>query len=82
MLCEVSKQVRRAEDLGYDPVSFTEHHFHIEGFEVRNNPLRLDLYFALQTQRIRIGQVAIVLPASTLVRLAEDVPLVHWPVTQ
>jgi hypothetical protein len=35
MLCEVSKQVRRAEDLGHNPVSFTEHHFYIEEFEVR-----------------------------------------------
>jgi alkanesulfonate monooxygenase SsuD/methylene tetrahydromethanopterin reductase-like flavin-dependent oxidoreductase (luciferase family) len=47
MLREISEQVRLADDLGYDSVSFTEHHFHIEGFEVSNNPVLLDLYFAL-----------------------------------
>ena len=34
MLHDISEQVRLADDLGYDSVSFTEHHFHIEGFEV------------------------------------------------
>ena len=33
---------------------FTEHHFHIEGFELSNNPVLLDLYFAMQTKRIRV----------------------------
>jgi len=32
MLAEVSEQARLADDLGYDSISFTEHHFHIEGF--------------------------------------------------
>ena len=53
MLHDISEQVRLADDLGYDSVSFTEHHFHIEGFEVPNNPVLLDLYFATQTKRIR-----------------------------
>lgn len=38
-----------ADDLGYETVSFTEHHFHIEGSEVSNNSVLLDLYFAMQT---------------------------------
>ena len=46
MLRSVSEQCRLADDLGYDSVSFTEHHFHIEGFEVSNNPVLLDLYIA------------------------------------
>ena len=54
MLHDISEQVRLADDLGYDSVSFTEHHFHIEGFEVSNNPVLLDLYFAMQTKRIRV----------------------------
>ena len=53
MLRDISEQVRLADDLGYDSVSFTEHHFHIEGFEVSNNPVLLDLYFVMQTKRIR-----------------------------
>src|SRR5439155_19012822 len=41
MLAELSEQARLADDLGYDSVSFTEHHFHIEGFELSNNPVLL-----------------------------------------
>ena len=49
MLRELSEQIKLADDLGYDSVSFTEHHFHIEGFEISQNPVLLDLYFAMQT---------------------------------
>src|SRR5712675_566709 len=56
MLKELSEQIRLGDALGYDSVSFTEHHFHIEGFELSNNPVLLDLYFAMQTKRIRVGQ--------------------------
>jgi hypothetical protein len=38
MLRDLSEQIRLADELGYDSVSFTEHHFHIEGFELSNNP--------------------------------------------
>jgi alkanesulfonate monooxygenase SsuD/methylene tetrahydromethanopterin reductase-like flavin-dependent oxidoreductase (luciferase family) len=75
MLREVSEQCRLADDLGYDSVSFTEHHFHIEGFEVSNNPVLLDLYIAMQTKRIRVGQLGIVLPATNPIRVAEDIAM-------
>ena len=75
MLHDISEQVRLADDLGYDSVSFTEHHFHIEGFELSNNPVLLDLYFAMQTKRIRVGQLGIVLPASNPIRVAEDIAM-------
>ncbi|MDX2155333.1 MAG: LLM class flavin-dependent oxidoreductase [Hyphomicrobiaceae bacterium] len=75
MLCEVSEQCRLADDLCYESVSFTEHHFHIEGFEVSNNPVLLDLYIAMQTKRIRVGQLGIVLPASNPIRVAEDIAM-------
>jgi alkanesulfonate monooxygenase SsuD/methylene tetrahydromethanopterin reductase-like flavin-dependent oxidoreductase (luciferase family) len=75
MLAELSEQIRLADALGYDSVSFTEHHFHIEGFEVSNNPVLLDLYFAMQTQRIRVGQLGIVLPAANPIRVAEDIAM-------
>ena len=75
MLREVSEQCRLADALGYDSVSFTEHHFHIEGFEVSNNPVLLDLYIAMQTKRIRVGQLGIVLPASNPIRVAEDIAM-------
>ncbi len=75
MLRELSEQIRLADDLGYDSVSFTEHHFHIEGFELSNNPVLLDLYFAMQTKRIRVGQLGIVLPAANPIRVAEDIAM-------
>lgn len=64
MLQEPTELVKLADDLGYDSVSFTEHHFHIGGFELSNNPVLLDLYVAMQTKRIRVGQLGIVLPAA------------------
>ncbi len=75
MLAEISEQVRLGDALGYDSVSFTEHHFHIEGFEVSQNPVLLDLYVAMQTKRIRVGQLGIVLPASNPIRVAEDIAM-------
>jgi alkanesulfonate monooxygenase SsuD/methylene tetrahydromethanopterin reductase-like flavin-dependent oxidoreductase (luciferase family) len=75
MLREVLEQVRLADELGYDSVSFTEHHFHIEGFELSTTPVLLDLYIALQTKRIRVGQLGIVLPAANPIRVAEDIAM-------
>src|ERR1700747_3069396 len=75
MLRELTELVKLADDLGYDSVSFTEHHFHIEGFELSNNPVLLDLYSAMQTKRIRVGQLGIVLPAANPIRVAEDIAM-------
>ena len=75
MLREVSEQARLADELGYDSISFTEHHFHVEGFELSNNPVLLDLYIAMQTKRIRVGQLGIVLPAANPIRVAEDIAM-------
>ena len=75
MLKELTELVKLADDLGYDSVSFTEHHFHIEGFELSNNPVLLDLYFAMQTKRILVGQLGIVLPAANPIRVAEDIAM-------
>jgi alkanesulfonate monooxygenase SsuD/methylene tetrahydromethanopterin reductase-like flavin-dependent oxidoreductase (luciferase family) len=72
---ELSEQIKLADELGYDSVSFTEHHFHIEGFEISNNPVLLDLFFAMQTKRIRVGQLGIVLPAANPIRVAEDIAM-------
>jgi len=75
MLREVSAQAKLADDLGYDSISFTEHHFHVEGFELSNNPVLLDLYIAMQTRRLRVGQLGIVLPANNPIRVAEDIAM-------
>lgn len=75
MLDELSEQARLADDLGYDSISFTEHHFHVEGFELSNNPVLLDLFVGMQTKRIRVGQLGIVLPAQNPIRVAEDIAM-------
>ncbi|TMK08248.1 MAG: hypothetical protein E6G72_13750 [Alphaproteobacteria bacterium] len=56
MLHDISEQVQLADDLGYDSVSFTEHHFHIEGFEVSNNPVLLDLYLPARSKSCAAGR--------------------------
>ena len=75
MLAELAEQAQLADALGYDSVSFTEHHFHVEGFELSNNPILLDLFVGLQTRRIRVGQLGIVLPADNPIRVAEDIAM-------
>jgi alkanesulfonate monooxygenase SsuD/methylene tetrahydromethanopterin reductase-like flavin-dependent oxidoreductase (luciferase family) len=75
MLRELAEQARLADDLGYDSISFTEHHFHVEGFELSNNPVLLDLFVGLQTKRIRVGQLGIVLPTHNPIRVAEDIAM-------
>ncbi len=75
MLAELKEQAQLADELGYDSISFTEHHFHVEGFEISNNPVLLDLFIALNTKRIRVGQLGIVLPAHNPLRVAEDIAM-------
>jgi alkanesulfonate monooxygenase SsuD/methylene tetrahydromethanopterin reductase-like flavin-dependent oxidoreductase (luciferase family) len=75
MLSELKDQAQLADGLGYDSISFTEHHFHVEGFEMSNNPVMLDLFVAMHTERVRVGQLGIVLPAQNPVRVAEDIAM-------
>lgn len=75
MLHELVEQAKMADQLGYDSISFTEHHFHVEGFELSNNPVMLDLFVGMQTKHIRVGQLGIVLPADNPIRVAEDIAM-------
>jgi alkanesulfonate monooxygenase SsuD/methylene tetrahydromethanopterin reductase-like flavin-dependent oxidoreductase (luciferase family) len=75
MLDEIGEQAVLADELGYDSISFTEHHFHIEGFELSNNPVMLDLFVGMKTKRIRVGQLGVVLPAQNPLRVAEDIAM-------
>lgn len=75
MLRELVEQAKMADQLGYDSISFTEHHFHVEGFELSNNPVMLDLFVGMQTKHIRVGQLGIVLPADNPLRVAEDIAM-------
>ncbi len=75
MLRELAEQAVLADQLGYDSISFTEHHFHVEGVELSNNPVLLDLFVGMQTKRLRVGQLGIVLPAQNPIRVAEDIAM-------
>lgn len=75
MLSDLKTLSIAADELGFDAIAFTEHHFHIEGFEISNNPVLLDLFVAMHTKRIRVGQLGIVLPAHSPLRVAEDIAM-------
>ena len=75
MLTEIGEQAQFADQLGYYGLGFTEHHFHIEGFELSTNPVLLDAYVGLKTTRLKVGQLALVLPAHHPLRVAEDVAM-------
>ncbi len=75
MIKNLSEQVKYLDEHGYYGTAFTEHHFHIEGEEVSNNPVMLDLYLGMQTKNIRVGQLGLVLPAQNPLRVAEDIAM-------
>jgi len=74
-LSDCSRLIRQLEELGFDFVAFSEHHFHVEGLEVSNNPVMLGTWAAMLTRRLRIAQMGIVLPARNPVLLAEDLAM-------
>ncbi|MGE0485318.1 MAG: LLM class flavin-dependent oxidoreductase [Gammaproteobacteria bacterium] len=74
-LADCARLLAQVEELGFDFVAFSEHHFHVEGLEVSNNPVMLGAWAALQTRRIRIGQMGNVLPARNPLLLAEDLAM-------
>jgi alkanesulfonate monooxygenase SsuD/methylene tetrahydromethanopterin reductase-like flavin-dependent oxidoreductase (luciferase family) len=63
-------QIRRAEEVGYDNVWLTEHHFTEDGY----NPSLLPTAAAIGavTSRIRIGTFVLLLPFQHPVRVVED----------
>lgn len=67
-------QIVRIEELGFDNVWLTEHHFFEDGY----NPALLPTAAAIaaRTRRIRIGTFILLLPFHAPVRVAEDVTCV------
>jgi len=61
-----------ADKLGYDYYFLTEHHFQPEGAEHSPNPLMIEAAIAVNTERIRLGQMANIAPWHHPVRLAEQ----------
>lgn len=74
-LGDTARLVKQIEDLGFDFIAFTEHHFHVEGLEVSNNPVMLGTWAAMLTRRLRIAQMGNVLPARNPILLAEDLAM-------
>src|SRR5919202_4064546 len=71
----VIAQVRQAilaDRLGYNYWFMTEHHFQPEGPEFSPNALIVESAIATQTNRIRLGQQACILPWWEPLRLAEQ----------
>lgn len=75
MLKNLLEQAQYQDAHGYWGIAFTEHHFHIEGEEVSNNPVLLDTYIGLQTKNLMVGQLGIVLPCANPLRVAEDIAM-------
>ncbi|GIH98819.1 LLM class flavin-dependent oxidoreductase [Planobispora takensis] len=75
LLHEVREIAVHADQIGFDALMMTEHHFHSEGFEFSVNPLMFLTDLAARTERILLAPLGIVLPAWDPIRAAEDVAL-------
>jgi alkanesulfonate monooxygenase SsuD/methylene tetrahydromethanopterin reductase-like flavin-dependent oxidoreductase (luciferase family) len=71
---EQLRQARLSEELGYDTVWLTEHHFTEDGYSPSLLPIAGTL--AGMTTRVRIGTFLLLLPLHNPVRVAEDVATV------
>ncbi len=60
-----------AEELGFDSVWITEHHF--SDYSMSNDPLQLLSYIAGRTRRVKLGTQVIIVPWHDPVRLAEAI---------
>jgi probable F420-dependent oxidoreductase len=68
------RQIQFAEELGYDSVWLTEHHFVADGYTP--SPIPLMAAIAARTKRMEIGTDILILPLYHPVKLAEDIATV------
>lgn len=73
MLDEMVDIAQHCEDLGFDALTFSEHHFYTEGCEAGATPTPHLIRLLLNTKRIKIGPLGFVLPTWDPIRLALDV---------
>jgi alkanesulfonate monooxygenase SsuD/methylene tetrahydromethanopterin reductase-like flavin-dependent oxidoreductase (luciferase family) len=73
MLDEMLDITQHCEDLGFDAITFSEHHFYTEGCEAGATPTPHMIRLLLNTKRIKIGPLGFVLPTWDPIRLALDV---------
>jgi alkanesulfonate monooxygenase SsuD/methylene tetrahydromethanopterin reductase-like flavin-dependent oxidoreductase (luciferase family) len=67
-------QILLSEELGFDSVWLTEHHFTEYGISV--SPMALAAAIAAKTERIKIALAAAILPFHDPIRLAEEIAFV------
>src|SRR3982074_3394393 len=68
------EQIEWTEELGFDEIWLTEHHFIDYGLSV--DPATLASAVASRTSRLRIGLAAAILPFHDPIRIAEQLALV------
>jgi alkanesulfonate monooxygenase SsuD/methylene tetrahydromethanopterin reductase-like flavin-dependent oxidoreductase (luciferase family) len=67
--------VKAADELGYWGMSFIEHHFHSEGFEVMPCPGIMNAWLGPYAKRMRMGQLGYVMGTHNPLRVAEETAL-------
>ena len=73
VLANTVRQVRLAEELGFDATWFAEHHF--SNASVCASPLMMAMHCAAVTSRILLGPAVVVLPLHHPLRVAQEVAM-------
>lgn len=73
MLQELRDTAVIAEQIGFDVLSTTEHHFHSEGYECSVAPLMLYTDLAARTTKLKFASLGLVLPTRDPLRTAEEI---------